>query len=300
MQESFLKIIPVIILFLIGYVAKTTKILAEKDADVMLKFVYNLTVPPLVIISISKAQFTAEYIFLPVGALIIILIMYMVSSHAGRWLKLPAASHGVLMVGTMIMNTGFVLPFVYAVYGEEGVVRYTMLDAVNFILMLTFTYFQAIKYGQNKSNGNMYRKFISSIPLWAMIIGLTMNIFNLALPTPVHTSFDMLASATVALTMVSLGVYFEPRFGEMRNIIPAIAIRMGLGFVIGITLAEIAELEGLNRIIFILCASAPIGYTTIVFSGMEGLDKKYASGIVSLSILLGLIATPIMIIFFGQ
>lgn len=70
-----------------------------------------------------------------------------------------------------------------------------------------------------------------------------------------------------------------------------IAIRMAVGLLIGFGIAYFAGLEGINRNIVIIGASAPTGYNTLVFSSIAGLNEEFAASVVSYSILIGIVLT---------
>lgn len=101
------------------------------------------------------------------------------------------------------------------------------------------------------------------------------------------------------LFMIALGVFFEPKIVNLPPTLTAISIRMVIGTFVGIFLATIFGLSGIDKQILILLAASPIGINTITFASLENLDKELAASIVSVGLLIGLIVTPILMLVLG-
>lgn len=280
-------------IFILGYLLKRVKILSQKDGDLLLKLFYYVSVPSLIVVSVSQMSFTAELLWLPVIAALIIIISYVVSGFVARLLDLRKPSVGVFLVGSLVMNTGFVFPFMFAVKGEEGLARASLFDFGSVILVFTFVYYLACKHGNN-TNGSlaMMKKCLFSPPLLALLTGLFLCINRLQLPVIALQFFKTLGNMTSPLMMLSLGIYFSPKVIKMRPLLSAIILRMGLGFLLGLIFVKAFDLHGLNKTVVLVCSAAPCGISTLVFSSMEELDNEFASSIVSYSTIVGLLLIP--------
>ena len=280
-------------IFILGYLLKRVKILSQKDGDLLLKLFYYVSVPSLIVVSVSQMSFSAELLWLPVIATLIIIISYVVSCFVARLLDLRKPSVGVFLVGSLVMNTGFVFPFMFAVKGEEGLARASLFDFGSVILVFTFVYYLACKHGNN-TNGSlaMMKKCLFSPPLLALIAGLFLCINRLQLPVIALQFFKTLGNMTSPLMMLSLGIYFSPKVIKMRPLLSAIILRMGLGFLLGLIFVKAFDLHGLNKTVVLVCSAAPCGISTLVFSSMEELDNEFASSIVSYSTIVGLLLIP--------
>ena len=76
-----------------------------------------------------------------------------------------------------------------------------------------------------------------------------------------------------------------------------LTLRFGFGLLLGWLASLVLGLEGIDRTVLIACAAAPMGYNTLTYASLEELDKDFAASMVSFSVLLGLIATPILVYF---
>jgi predicted permease len=297
MTILFNDIFPVILIAFFGYLLKAAGIMKIQHGDFLLRLVFYITLPSLVMVSFSKISLTLQFAYLPLITVSIIVIMYLVSSTAGRFLRLPAPRLGVMIIGTMILNIGFLLPFVAAAYGEEGLTRILVFDFMNGVLAFTWVYYIACKHGNNSyDRKTLLQKFLFAVPVWAIILSIGLNLGNVGLPPVLFNTFKLAGDTTIPLIMISLGAYFTPRLIFPRAILFAILIRMVLGLILGFAFVEIFNLSGLTRLIVLLGSSAPIGFNTITFASLENLDKEFAASLVSSAIVIGIVYVPLFIL----
>lgn len=300
MNPFVIKIIPLILSFFLGIIFKWLRLLSKDDAPVLLRLVLTITLPALTILSIYRAQLSADMLLIPLSALLVVFCMYGISSLAGNVLKLPKTTFGSFLVGTMIMNTSYALPFFLARYGNDGFVRASLFDMGNTFLIFTFTYYNAIKFGDNsKSDKVDWSKFLRLPPLWAMILAFIIKGVRLPLPQVSISFLELVGNPTAPLIMIALGLYFEPQLKHMSKALVAIFIRMGLGLCLGLILSAIFGLEGITRTVVIVTSATPIGFNTLIFANLENMDREFAATMVSISILIALFYLPFLIYVFG-
>jgi malate permease and related proteins len=300
MQEFIQKIVPIILTFFLGILVRRIGLLKKDDGHLLLKLVLSVTLPALQILSILRLQLTYSLFFIPLIAQLIIFIIYFVSLGTGRLLKLPKGTMGSFLVGTMIMNTGFSLPFFYAAFGQEGFARASLFDVGNSLLIFTFIYYNAIKFGEHGKHHDKvdWIKFLKLPPLWGLVIGITIRLLHVQVPELGQNFLSLVGNPTTPLIMISLGLFFEPKLKNLDKALIAIFIRMVGGLGLGILLSSLFGLEGMNRTIVIASASTPIGFNTLIFATLEGMDKEFAATCVSLSILIAIFYLPAVIYFF--
>ena len=100
------------------------------------------------------------------------------------------------------------------------------------------------------------------------------------------------------LILIALGIFFSMSFGQLRLVGLALVIRMGLGFAFGLGFALLVGLEGPTLAVVALCSAAPIGFTALTFASMAKLDMELTTTAVSLSILVGLVYVPLLLLVF--
>lgn len=292
-----LKIIPVVLIFLLGYILKRLNILKKEDGDLFLTVVYYIALPALIIISIADVELRLSFVFLPIAAVLTALTTTLISYWTGRILRLPRPSLGTFIIGSTIMNIGFTLPFFITAYGKQGLARITMFDFGNMAMIFTFVYWLACKHGATGIDQKvMVKKLLLVPPMWALLIAVLLNLLKIPIPSFINDFLGMVGWMMTPLVMLALGLYFSPRMVRMGPVFSATFIRMILGFACGFVLANLFGLEGLNRSIVIIGSAAPVGYTTLTFSYLENLDKEFAASLISFSIIMGMIITPALIL----
>ena len=296
-MDIILKIIPVVLIFLLGYALKRLNILKKEDGDLFLKVVYYVALPALIIISVADVELRLNFVFLPISAVLTALTTTLISYWTGRILRLPRPSLGTFIIGSTIMNIGFTLPFFITAYGKQGLARITMFDFGNMAIIFTFVYWLACKHGATGIDQKvMVKKLLLVPPMWALLIAVLLNLLKIPIPSFINDFLGMVGWMMTPLVMLALGLYFSPRMVRMGPVFSATFIRMILGFACGYVLANLFGLEGLNRSIVMIGSAAPVGYTSLTFSYLENLDKEFAASLISFSIIMGMIITPALIL----
>ncbi|MDI9524827.1 MAG: AEC family transporter [Candidatus Cloacimonadota bacterium] len=285
--------------FALGIVLKSLKFLSKDDAPVLLRFMLNVCLPPLMILAIYRATPSANMLLVPLIAMLVVFIIYFISSSIGKKLAMPRPTFGSFLVGTMIMNTAFALPYFKAI-GSEELALASLYDIGNTILIFTFSYYNAIKYGDNAHSDRIQiKKFLTLLPLWAMAIAFAIKGFGLRIPPAAITLLEVLSQPIGVLMMVALGLAFAPKLSHLGKALIAVFIRMGLGFAAGFALSLLFGLQGVPRLVVLTCSALPVGFNTLIFADRENMDRSFAATMVSVSTLISLFTTPLLIRLFS-
>ncbi|HAN41656.1 MAG TPA: AEC family transporter [Candidatus Cloacimonetes bacterium] len=296
MQPFIEKIFPLFLAFFVGIIARQLKLLSKKDAPILLKTVLNVCLPAVAILAINRMVLQIDLIFIPISAMLIVFGVYAVSKSLEKVLKLPRATYGSFLVGTLVANSAFALPFLAASHQEQGLAMASLFDIGNSIMIFTFIYYQSVKYGDSTHDGKIdWRKFLKMPPLWAFAFAFILKAFNVEFPALAVNFLELMGSPTVPLVMISLGLYFEPSFKQLEYALLAVLIRMGVGLALGFALSYIFGLTGLVRTVVISCSALPIGFNTLIFADIENLDREFAATEVSISMIVAMFLIPWLI-----
>ncbi len=291
--------ITLILSFAVGVALKSLKLLSKDDAPILLRFVLNVCLPPLMILAIYRATPSADMLLVTLIAMLVVVILYFASSLIGKRLDLPGPTFGSFLVGTMIMNTAFALPYFKAI-GSEELARASLFDIGNTILIFTFSYYNAIKYGENAHTDRIQaKKFLTLPPLWGMLIAFGIKVFGLVIPPAAISFLEILGQPTGLLMMVALGLAFAPQASHLGKALIAVFIRMGLGFAAGYALSLLFGLQGIPRTVVLTCSALPVGFNTLILADRENMDRAFAATMVSVSTLIALFTTPLLIRLFS-
>ena len=198
------------------------------------------------------------------------------------------------------MNVGTLLyPVIQTVYGAEGVSRVAAFDIGNSLMASGYGYYIATCYGTKNpcGIGNSLKKVFSVPILWATLIGLAVNLIGISLPAFMVKMLTPVSAANTPLAMIALGIFVNLRFPKWKLVSLAVFLRMGVGLLLGLAIAFLANLQGLDRTVVIMGSAMPIGMVPLVYASAEGLDTELAAACISLSIILGLFITPLLLTF---
>jgi predicted permease len=207
---------------------------------------------------------------------------------------------GALVIATALGNTGFFgLPLVAASGGGfslPAAVLYHCLATSP--LTWTSTVAIASAYGGAGEAPRMAaRDLVRSLmvpPTWALVGGLAVNLAGVDLPGLAERPFEILAAATLPLTMLYAGVMLEARglhrlWGELSFVV---VVKLGLAAVIGYGIAVALGLDGdvLNTVV--IMAAMPTAMMSLVTGAREGLRSDILAAAVVVTTVLATLTLP--------
>lgn len=300
MLEVLGQLTPIFFFFLVGVALRRFGLADRSHGDFVLRLAFFVTLPLLILTTLPNAELTAEKVMLPVANIVVNVLCLASMLLVTRPMNLPRATTGAMAMNTMIANNAFMFPFVLALYGESGFADAVLYDFGNAIMVATVTFALAFRYSDEP-----YRKFamlkrIAGSPLfWALAAGVILSVTETAIPAPIVPVIEPLAVMTAPLILIALGIFFSFSLNKIGLVGLSLFIRMGLGFAFGLAFALLVGLEGQTLVVVALCSGAPIGFMALTFTSMARLDAELTATAVSLSILIGLIYTPILVLLLG-
>jgi predicted permease len=296
MQETLLKLIPIFLFFGLGILLKRLKFAEPAQGDFILKFVFFITLPALILLTLSKTSIDLEKISLPFINIAVNFSCMLCTLVVAKFIKMERETVGAMLVNTMIVNNAFMFPFILAGFGGEGFAVAALFDFGNAVMTATFTFALAFKYGgEGHTSKTMIMKVIKSPLFWALALAIILSVSGTALPVVAVNFLEPLGNMTAPLILISLGIFFSPKLLHWKLVTVTLLIRMVLGLVIGFSIATLLGLEGTVFAVVCLCSAAPIGFNSLTFSSLAKLDVEYTSSAVSVSILIGMFYIPFLI-----
>lgn len=301
MSAILAQLVPIFVYFGLGVLLRRLSVADASHGDFLLRLVFFVTLPLLILTTLSKTPLTLEKVMLPFANIAVNFACMLTTLGVSKLLVLDRKTTGTMLINTMIVNNAFMFPFILAVYGEVGFSDAILFDFGNAMMVATYTYAVAFKYGgERHSNWAMLFKVLRSPLFWALALAIVLSVAGTPLPMRVQAIVDPLAQMTSPLILISLGIFFSLKIADLRLVCVAVAIRMALGLAFGVGIATLLGLEGTTFIVVSLCAAAPIGFMALTFSSLARLDIPLTSSAVSVSILIGLIYIPVLMLFFGN
>ncbi|HEY5665999.1 MAG TPA: AEC family transporter [Gammaproteobacteria bacterium] len=299
MADILLRLAPIFFFFGIGVVLRQTGLAQKSDGDFVLRLAFFVTLPLLILLTLEQTTLSADKIWLPVANIVVNLLCLGAALVAMKPLTLPRAVQGSMVMNTMIVNNAFMFPFMLAIYGQSGFADAVLYDFGNAIMVATVTYATAFRFSDEPYDRFSMLKRIARGPLfWALVLGLLLSATGTSLPRPLVGVINPVAQMTAPLILIALGIFFSLTLRQVRLVGLALFIRMGLGLAFGVAFASLVGLEGQTFAVVALCSAAPIGFNALTFSSLAKLDMDLTTTAVSLSILIGLVYIPVLLLFF--
>jgi predicted permease len=297
MFEIYLKLFPIFATFALGFGLKKAKIFHSENGSLLLKILFYIVSPAMGYLSTSQLVMTPHLLVLPLMSFLTMSSIYLLNVLVTKTFAVSRKTLGVYMVGTLITNTGFALPFLITAYGIEAVAKVAMFDLAGGVLAYSFVYSLAVKHGNDQPNLKfILQKVLLSPPLWAVVLGLTANWANFHTPEILVGFLQSLTNTYTVLGMLALGLVFDPTIFQPKLVTLGLLTRMVGGLALGYLLATVFNLTGSDRVIAIICTSAPIGFNTLTFTDLEKLDGKFAASLVSLGLVAGFCLIPVLLL----
>ena len=285
---------PAYTIFFLGMLLRKTSVFDDYAASVLFKLAHHLTLPALLLSVLPYVVISRTMFLLPLVSMLLILATVAAATLTGKWSGMTAKSFSVLVSGSAIMNLGFLMPFVQSFYGDDGLARLFVFDIPNGLSACAIASTFTAKEGVSGKKG-VGRKLITSPPLLALIAALLMNAFSLH-PAPIAVAvLHSIGGLTIPLILLGLGISFRMAKVNPFHLAAAITLRMLLGLTLGIWLASLFHLEGLDRAITVLSTSAPAGLNSMRFASLEKLDRDYAATLAASCMIASMILVPVLL-----
>lgn len=285
-----------IAIFVLGALLRLSGLLGKIHAERLASFVFSISLPATILVSLDRVTFTATASKLPFAACLVTVSMLLCSWQLARRLHLPRPTQGGFLLGTGCINSVyFAYPVVLATFGEQGLARAIFFDLGQTTLTLTLIYGLAVAHGSKSTTARSAMvRFLSSPPLWALCGSLLLSLFGLHLHAGLRHLLTPLHLTTIPLASLVLGLSIS--FAVTRRTIAlalaGVVMRMAGGLLFGYGAALVLNLSGIERAIVVLIAAMPSAVTAVIFAADAGLDEELVTSIVALSICVGIITLP--------
>lgn len=291
------KLMPIILYFLIGYSLKRFGVLKKEEAGVLIRLVFYLMSPAVIITSMSSMKFSETLIYYPISAICIHIFMYFLTLIIANKLKISDKEKVIFRGSTLIMNMTFVLPFFIVFFGEENVYLLSLFDTGNLLMVTTVVY--SIFITNSGSLLNKIKTVLKSPLIISMIIGALLNITGIRLPRGVEITIQNIASITGTVIMIALGAYFTPKFSKLKLSVIVILVKM-LGIVfIGTILGKVLPIDEMGKMLILLGAMSPVGNNVLSYALITDGDIEMATNVISLSNIVSFIAISVLLVLFN-
>lgn len=301
MSDVFIKITIIFVLLLIGQLSKLSKCVPADFPKNVMKFLFFLPLPLLVFLSFALIDFNSELIKFPIIAVIVSTILVFVSIGLSRILGYERKTTGSLIVAAGVTSTLlFTMPFVQTILGEKNLRYLFMYDLGNGLMAWSVIYILAGLYGNAKDLG--VRKSLNSIlknpMIFALLLGLLVGALGIKFPDVFAQIKNTLSSCINPLMLIMIGMLLDFKyFMKVRNISKlsfAVIVVMGISLLISFILTWLFGINNDGQRVVLMAAASPAASLAVAFSVEKELDVDFATALVAVTMLLGVVVVPLI------
>lgn len=312
MQKVLTQVIVLFSLIAVGYICKKLKILSNNmNQDVSNLLVY-ITLPAMIIVSLSGLAFSQELLVETMQLLGISFGMYLVfiflSYILVRIWRVEKTTKDIYQFGLIFSNSTFLgYPVAYAVFGQQGLFFMAVCDVMFPVFVWTFGVMVMCRplkeLSQEQEEGSSTRfstlKIIINPGIVAVFIGFILLGTSLELPKAVGELLQLLGSVTTPLAMVFIGsilgdIEIKSIIRDYKSILWGLQRLILLPFIVFYVL-KLSGFEGYLLRIPVLYAAMPVGAMTSVMAAKYGNDYHLASRLIFSSTLLSIVTIPVVV-----
>ncbi len=275
----------------LGYLLKRLGILRENDGATLSKIILNVTLPAVVLRTVTKIALTPTLLLLP--ALSVVYTAFIIVVGLTVFRRSENRAKGLSLMSIIGFNTGlFAFPIVHAVWGQVGLQYIAIFDLANSFMFFGVNYMIADYYSKRDDPNRrpvsvtyILANLVRSVPLLSYIVALALALASVQLPDFLNGLLDIPARANSLLVLLLLGVYFRPTIDRSHaaQMAKLLLIRYGIGAAVGLLLYLLLPLPHLVRVIMATALILPVGLTVVPFSAEFRLDYRFASVMVNVT-----------------
>lgn len=286
MLSTLTVLAPVAAGFIAGFALRSSGVAGPREGDFLFLLNMYVCLPALVFLALSEVRISPELMVFPMAALVMVGAGFLCGRGVVRARGLRPPQAAVVVMGFMIVNSAFALPFAQALYGEAGVARIAAFDAVNTTLVFTAAYAVASNANPRHRGGALLLgRVLRTPPLYGIALGLLVNVTDVSVPAAVTGTLAPFGAATPVLIAVGTGILFRPVKGQFRRAGRFALSRLLVGLVVGVAIVLALDLEGVDRGVLLLLSVAPLGFFAVTFASLEDLDVDLAAQTLAVSLL---------------
>jgi predicted permease len=286
--QIFSIISPVFICAFLGYC--WGKFQHPFDREFVTRIITNISAPCLVFATFMEASIDMQpFLSVMAGTFLNVFIVGLIAFLILRVLNFDLHA---FLPSQMFPNTGNMgLPLCLLAFGDEGLALGITYFAVNSFFHFTI--------GVAISRGSMSLKDMARSPMFfTVILTLILVYFNVKAPVWIINTTELLAGIAIPLMLIALGVSLSQfKVSSIRRSIGLSALRLSLGFVVGLSVAQLLGLEGVAWGVMVIQSSMPVAVFSYLFAFQNQRSPEEVAGTVVFSTLLSFISLPLLLWF---
>lgn len=300
MQAILLRAGSLVLIIAIGNIIKRFGWVTAKDFPIFSNIVLCITLPCALIVGFDTFTLTPSLLFLAVIGFVVCLIQEVAGFFLGRRHGREAQAFGVLNVGGH--NVGiFAMPYLTGILGSHSIVYAMIFDVGNTLATAGVGYAWGLSLSRPNETMSPIRfaKQILRSPVFdTYLFLLLLGIFDVHLPRAVIAFATIVGGANTFLAMLMIGIGLEISLPRQKyaQVARHLGLRYALAFCFALAVWFLLPAERIVRAILAVLFFSPLPSMAAGFTGEANGDVELSSFMTSVSIIVGIVVMPAMLL----
>jgi predicted permease len=285
LEIAFSVVLPVFLLIAVGMLLGRT---IQPDLRTINRTALYGAVPALVFASLTQAELVPSQLGVLIGGWLAIIAVVAGISYLttrlllGRFVT-PKARSGFVATSIFSNSANMMLPITLFALGQEGLERALILFVLS--SMILFSLGPLVFSGQGAGLKSTLAAVVRLPVLWAALLGISVNLSGLTLPTGLMRGVEILGDAAIPLVLLALGLQMQ----RSGNAAPTAVNMFATGFkllvvpLVAFLVALLIGARGLDLAVLTLLAAMPPAVNTFMLALEFGGDAEEVARTVALA-----------------
>ncbi len=301
-MEMFLIILPVFIIFFIGFVGQ--RFIGFDIKSISSAALYLMS-PFLAFRTFYTNELTIDYLYIFLSCILLTVVLLVTVLGTSKLLKASRAQFSALILGSVFPNSGnYGAPVVLFALGAVGFDYAVIIMVIHGLLMNTVGIFFASLGGEETASWKQALHKVLRMPLlYAAFLGILLQLLAITLPTSIMEGVSLAADASIPTVMLVLGMQLaviSRKKVEYRFVTTATVIRMLISPLVAIVIIYFMPLPDLVKTVFIIQSAMPSAANTTMLSLQFGTEPDLVSFITFVTTIISIITIPILLYLLGS
>ncbi|MFO1037513.1 MAG: AEC family transporter [Geminicoccaceae bacterium] len=251
-------------------------------------FMINVASPCLVFATLLRLRFEATELAQIATASVACLVTS--ALVAATILRASRLSLRIYLPSLIFPNSGNMgMPLCLFAFGDRGLGLAVVFFAI--MAVVQFTLGPAIAAGKAD-----WRQMVRTPLVLAVVLALLLQVLDIDLPRWAANTTKLLGDCAVPLMLFALGVALSQlRINGMGRVLSLSALRLGMGFAVGLGVAMVLGLEGTVKGVVILQSTMPVAVFNYLWAVTYDAAPEEVAGMVLGSTLMSFVTLPLLL-----
>lgn len=300
-MDLFLIILPVLIVFLIGYIGQR---LIGFDIKSISTISLYLMSPFLAFRTFYTTKLTMEYLYICSFAILLVFVLFIITWIWAYFLKARRSEISAMMLGAVFMNSGnYGAPVVLFALGSPGFHIAVVIMVLHSLLMNSLGIFLAAIGGKGEATVKQALRNVFRMPvLYASVFGILLQLLNFNVPKSVMNGVDLVADASIPVVMLVLGMQLaaiSKTRVKYRFVTSVSIIRIILSPIAAACILWFLPVSDLIKAVLIIQSAMPAAANTTMLALQFDTEPDLVSFTTFITTIISIFSIPVVMYFLG-